>query len=75
MNTEATPANVGSMEGLGILVERLRDCLPMVSDGQDHKTWCSVLGSDLRSAVVRLELLCDAKERPVIAQPARHGYI
>ena len=54
MNNDSSPANVGSNDGLGVLVERLRACLPLASDGADHKTWCSVLGSDLREAVAML---------------------
>ena len=57
MNNDSLAANVGSNDGLGVLVERLRACLPLASDGPDHKTWCSVLGSDLREAVKQLTAL------------------
>ena len=33
------------------LVERLEACLPLIDDGPDETTWCSVLGADLREAV------------------------
>jgi hypothetical protein len=36
------------------LVRRLRECLPRLGDEPDHKTWCTVLGSDLREAVEKL---------------------
>ena len=40
--------------GLG-LVAKLRECLPTTADGLDYKTWCSVLGSDLRDAAIEIE--------------------
>jgi len=42
------------------LIKRLRECLPMVGDGMDDKTWCSVLGADLREAIDELTRLQDA---------------
>ena len=55
MNSESSkPTNVGSNDQLG-LVDRLRQCLPTMNDGPDDKTWCSVLGADLRAAIDAIE--------------------
>lgn len=56
MEQSDQPGAVVSSEGLG-LVERLRQCLPTMDDGPDHKTWCSVLGTDLREAADEIERL------------------
>ena len=56
MEQSDQPGAVVSSEGLG-LVERLRQCLPTMADGPDHKTWCSVLGTDLREAADEIERL------------------
>ena len=44
------------MADLVQLCASLRECLPTSSDGPDHSTYCTVLGSDLRAA-------CEAVER------------
>ena len=36
------------------LIQRLRECLPTAADGPDHRTYCTVLGEDLRAAVEAL---------------------
>ena len=56
MDQSDKPAGVGSSDQLG-LVEKLLQCLPTMNDGQDHKTWCCVLGSDLREAADEIERL------------------
>jgi chromosome segregation ATPase len=33
------------------LLERLQNDLPKMGDGPDYRTWCNVLGSDLREAI------------------------
>ena len=36
------------------LLPRLREALPTAADGPDHRTYCTVLGEDLRAAVEAL---------------------
>ena len=59
MDQNLPPAKVASNAVLGLvpkrgIVERLCECLPTAADGPDHKTWCGVLGSDLREAADEL---------------------
>ena len=42
------------------LIQRLRECLPTAADGPDHRTYCTVLGEDLRAAVEELSRQAEA---------------
>ena len=68
MNDETTPGNVRLNDGLGP-VAKLRKCLPTADDGPDHKTWCSVLGSDLREAADEIDEL--DRQRDMLADILR----
>jgi hypothetical protein len=46
------------------LIERLRQALPMLNGGPDDKTWCCVLGSDLRDAVDALAAIAQTARVP-----------
>ena len=73
MHETDTPAKVASTDEL-VLVAKLRECLPTTADGPDHKTWCSVLVSDLRQATEEIDemdqqrdMLADILRRTAVA--------